>query len=628
MPKQDTYPAISVADDHSFATGFRVDPDTGKLTTISIPATFLYGSQWTIGVGPPTVPGLGGGDQYLNVSNGDVYSWNFADQTWGDPVGTLINGAYQFPIWIAGKPLDSEILYSFESPAPFVFEQGMTDSVASSTVASTADAVFSFQKNGVEFATLTFLAGNTIGTYACPAIIAFIEGDIFDIVAPADSDASLSNIRMTVVAIRPSGAALSDIINTGDAAASAAAAAASAVLAQAAVADADAFSGSASLSADNAATSEANAGAYATTASNAVAPTQAAAAAALVSEGDAAASAAAAAISAAAAAAAAGSVAQIAGANRIINGDCRIAQLGSVVLTASSGTVYGGPDRFGAVNNALGSFRQSQDQIVSTAGVIYPCVKQTVVTANTKLTTTFWWVGVQQLIEGFNCYDLLGQPVVVSFLFESNVTGLFSFSFGDNSGDNSYSSTFSATANVPVQVSFLIPTVPLTLTTTNTTGAGMYVEIGGLNTGSQVAHVLNAWDTRGVIASPGVVDWSATVGNYIAVTNLMLVPGSALTQFERLAYETSFAMCRRYTRTGKVRGFPYQAAAAKGSTFVDFEPMRAVPTVTLTNVSANNCNPVGVVADQGTTGFSIGHTLAAAGAADFVDTWVATCEMT
>lgn len=627
MPKQDTYPAISVADANTFATGFRKDPVTGVLTTIKIPADFLYGSQWTVGVGVPTVAGVGEGDQYLNVSNGDLYSWDIANMTWGDPVGTLINGAYQFPIWIAGKPLNSEILYSFEAPTPFVFEQGMTDSVASATSGATADAVVSLQKNGVEFATITYAAGSSVGVYACAAIVAFDTADVFDVIAPAVSDATLANMRMTIVAIRPSGAALSDIVNTGDAAASAAAAAASATAAAASAVDADTSSGTASLSATNAATSEANAGAFALTAGNAVAPTQAAAAAALVSEDNAATSAAAAAVSATQAAASASAISQIAGANRIINGDCRIGQLPAVTVTATGNSTFGGVDRFGAVNNASGSFTQSQGSITYN-GTVYPCVKQTVVTPSTTIAGSKWWVGIQQLIEGFNCFDLIGQPVVVSFVFESNVTGLFSFSFGDNSGSNSYSSTINATANVPLLVSFLIPTLPATMTTTNTTDAGMYVEIGGLTTGSNQAITLNAWTTQSVISSPGVVNWSATAGNYIAVTNLQLVPGTAVTQFQRLPYETAFALCRRYLRTGKTHGYAYAAASAAASQWVEVEPMRTTPTVTLTNVSANNCNPVGTVGDQSTTGFTIHHTATALGAVDFSDSWVATCEMT
>lgn len=233
MPKQDTYPILATADASTFATGYRTDPTTGALTTVRVPMGFLYGGKWTMGVGAPTTNGVGTGDAYLNVQNGDVYQWDETALSWGTPKGTLINGTYQVPVWIYGKPLGNEILYSLEAPNTFVANQGMTDSVAGADTAATAQSVFSIQQNGVEFATVTFAAGATVGTIACAQQVIFLTGDVMNVVAPATPDATLSNVRMTLAFTRPSGAAESDIISSGQAANSATAAASSATAAAA-----------------------------------------------------------------------------------------------------------------------------------------------------------------------------------------------------------------------------------------------------------------------------------------------------------------------------------------------------------------------------------------------------------
>lgn len=241
MPKQDTYPLIASADSNTYATGYQVDPVSGKLTTIRVPMPFLYGGKWTMGVGAPTVNGAGDGDSYLNVQNGDVYTWSAAGGTWGVPKGTLINGTYQVPIWISGKPFNNEVLYSLEAPSTFIAAQGTSGSVAGADNPATALSVFSIQKNGVQIGTITYAAGSTVGVVNFPAQIIFLATDVLNVVAPSSVDATLSNIRMTLGFTRPSGAADSDIISSGQAANSATQAAASATAAAQSVTQASSY---------------------------------------------------------------------------------------------------------------------------------------------------------------------------------------------------------------------------------------------------------------------------------------------------------------------------------------------------------------------------------------------------
>ena len=125
------------------------------------------------------------------------------------------------------------------------------------------------------------------------------------------------------------------------------------------------------------------------------------------------------------------------GRNVIINGNCNVAQRGSI--TVSSGiSGYGGPDRYTAINatGAGGSFTQSAGTITY-GGVAKIAVVQTVVSPITSTTGTSYWFGIFQQIEGVNCYHLLGQPVTVSFIFNTNVSGTYSVALRDGTGSNS-----------------------------------------------------------------------------------------------------------------------------------------------------------------------------------------------
>jgi hypothetical protein len=235
----------------------------------------------------------------------------------------------------------------------------------------------------------------------------------------------------------------------------------------------------------------------------------------------------------------------ISGRNRIINGNCNIAQRGSLVCT-SGVSGYGGPDRFFAINTASagGSFTQSVSTM-SVNGRAQPCVVQTVNTSISSMTGVNYWEGIQQIIEGVNAFDLLGKPVVVSFWFQTTVTGTYSFALVDGASTNSYVSTFSATANTPTKVVIPIATLSTSLSITNTNGPGLIVIIGALNTGTFSTASLNSWQSGNHFTSTTLTNWGIA-GNTIAVTELQLEAGSVATPFEERSYGQEIALCYRY----------------------------------------------------------------------------------
>jgi hypothetical protein len=289
------------------------------------------------------------------------------------------------------------------------------------------------------------------------------------------------------------------------------------------------------------------------------------------------------------------------GRNRIINGACRVSQRGS--LAAASGvTGYGGPDRYVAQNggSAGGQFTQSQGTITYN-GVSYSAVVQTVNTAIASTSGGNFWGGICQAIEGYNCCDLVGQKVAITFLFNTNVSGTFAVSLNDYTGTQSYTTTFSATANTPKIVTIVVPALPTNLNVPNSNAGGLQLRIGGLNNGTYMAGTLNSWIAGNYLfAAATATNWGAATNNFIAVTNLKLEAGGAPTPMEPLSYAQELVLCQRYyqqnsTNTTDLTGnCIFSGSVTSGVTYygtVKFPVrMRAAPSITLSQNAQSNFN--------------------------------------
>lgn len=267
----------------------------------------------------------------------------------------------------------------------------------------------------------------------------------------------------------------------------------------------------------------------------------------------------------------------LSGRNRIINGNIAVAQRGTS-FTAISSASYGGPDRFvcqnsGNAGTTGGVLVQSQGSITFN-GTSRPALVQTATTGFAAFPTNGFWRGIQQAIEGINAYDLINQPITISFIFNTNQTGTYSVALSD-SGSNTYVTTFTATANTPAYYSFTLP-ASSALVVPQTTGVGMILTIGQIGgTGIQTS-VLNTWQSGTLNSYSGSTIWSATTNNFIAVAELQLEHGNIATPFEREAYGLSLLKCQRYYFTNRVYisstisfvGLPVQMRATMASAAV------------------------------------------------------------
>lgn len=114
--------------------------------------------------------------------------------------------AYDVVTFDTDRPASGELVLKLIFTKAVTFYAGLTDSRAQADVGATSTAVYSYRKNGTQFATLTFAAGGQAGpqsgTFAAAADAAFAVGDVLTIIAPALRDATLSGVGATLSGYR------------------------------------------------------------------------------------------------------------------------------------------------------------------------------------------------------------------------------------------------------------------------------------------------------------------------------------------------------------------------------------------------------------------------------------------
>lgn len=268
------------------------------------------------------------------------------------------------------------------------------------------------------------------------------------------------------------------------------------------------------------------------------------------------------------------------GKNRVINGSCRVAQRPSGAAYPNS--AYGIVDRFLGSNSGQGQFSLTQGSITY-GGISRPAVVATVTTAGTPTGANQYWGPINQGFEGYNVYDLVGQPMTLSFLFNTNVTGTYAASLRDSGSAYSFVHIFNATAGVPQKVVVPVPASTL-ITLPNGSSSVMGLCIGGISQ-TYGATTYDQWIAGNYFAGATVTNWAAAVNNFIAVAEVQLEAGNNPNPvFERLPYALEYEACRRYCMVfqGGVWLGP-AAIMSASSAYVMFngtQRLRANPTIT------------------------------------------------
>ena len=280
-----------------------------------------------------------------------------------------------------------------------------------------------------------------------------------------------------------------------------------------------------------------------------------------------------------------------AGDNRIINGDMRINQRSNGPITVSAYLI----DRWIMTVPATG--RLSYTQSAAGAGLIqlgygsYLSLAST--SAYTPAATDI--IRLQQSIEADMVSDFAwgttnAQPVTLSFLAQSSLTGSFSGCVADYAGTRSYPFTFSLpTANVWTKIAVTIPG--------DTAGSWVMSGNGGavrvcfdLGSGANFRGPAGAWASGNLVGVTGSISLVGTNGATFYLTGVKLEIGSVATPFNRQSLAKSMVDCQRYYQTmgaGLVAwGYGIASSVVYGS--LTYPPMRAAPTVSYSSLANGN----------------------------------------
>ena len=273
----------------------------------------------------------------------------------------------------------------------------------------------------------------------------------------------------------------------------------------------------------------------------------------------------------------------MAGRNRIINGDMRIDQrnAGAAVTTGDAYPV----DRFQLRNGSDGTV--SGQQISDAPSGFINSLKWTTTAADASLSAA-QYTAVYTAIEGLNITDFAwgtasAATVTLSFWVKSSITGTFSGALANSAYDRSYpfNYTISVASTWEYKTITIAGDTSGTWLTTNGIGIRLYMSLGA---GSNFTGTANAWNATGRTASTtGTASVIGTLNATWQITGVQLEAGSVATPFEHRQYGQELALCQRYYYQSDILIY----VGGNGSNFIDtlqhtIVPMRTTPTIVRT----------------------------------------------
>ena len=276
-------------------------------------------------------------------------------------------------------------------------------------------------------------------------------------------------------------------------------------------------------------------------------------------------------------------VSNMAGRNRIINGDMRIDQrnAGASVTSNASGVFC--TDRWNTWEDTDGT-ATVQQSTTAPAGFVNSLL-WTTGTADASLGATQYCM-LQHRIEGNNIADLAwgtasAATVTLSFWVRSSLTGTFGGAFRNSAGDRSYPFTYTISAANTFEYKTITVAGDTTGTWLTNNNAGINVEFG-LGVGSTYSGTAGAWAGALYLSATGATSVIGTAGATFYITGVQLEEGSVATPFEHRQYGQELALCQRYYQIN-ISGWTGVSAGAGYSQSCNvnfYNQMRSTPTIT------------------------------------------------
>ena len=240
-------------------------------------------------------------------------------------------------------------------------------------------------------------------------------------------------------------------------------------------------------------------------------------------------------------------VSNMAGRNRIINGDMRIDQRNAGASVSVDGSLAYPVDRFFVQDSTDGAFTAEQVEDAPTG--FYQSLKVTVTTADASLGAT-QYSRIVQYIEGNNVADFgLGtvgaSTFTISFWTKSSLTGTFGGAVGNSADNRMYPFTYTISAANTWEQKTVTIAGDTTGTWLKTNGIGLSV-MWGLGVGSTYSGTAGAWAGSTYLSATGSTSVVGTSGATFYITGVQLEAGSVATPFENVDYSEMLSRCQRY----------------------------------------------------------------------------------
>ena len=231
--------------------------------------------------------------------------------------------------------------------------------------------------------------------------------------------------------------------------------------------------------------------------------------------------------------------------NRIINSAMVIDQRNAGASVTPTDAQYC-VDRWRAVASAASKFTVQQSTTAPDG--FTNSLLLTSSSAYTPLTSEAF--GILQLIEGFNCADLMfgtatAKTITVSFWVRSSLTGTFGGFLTNASFNRAYPFTYTInSANTFEQKTVTIAGDTTGTWATNSSGCiGVGFSIGA---GATLSATAGAWGAGTKLGATGQTQLISTNGATFYITGVQLEKGSTATSFDYRPIGTELALCQRY----------------------------------------------------------------------------------
>jgi hypothetical protein len=120
-------------------------------------------------------------------TDGQALVWDTTTSTWIPGSAGVPITSFGIALSTTGTPDASELMFRFISPGAFTLPTSLTGSAGyAGTAPSGGDVVFDIKKNGSSIGSMTFLDTVATASFTFASPVAFVAGDRFEIVAPAD----------------------------------------------------------------------------------------------------------------------------------------------------------------------------------------------------------------------------------------------------------------------------------------------------------------------------------------------------------------------------------------------------------------------------------------------------------